>query len=97
MEDPEDLIAHTRAELRTLENARLEIVVGSRGLDLTALSEDVDLLVCGSRHNSLLRRIVLGSTSGYLAHHARCPLVITPAPAEQDPSMATDPGAAAAA
>lgn len=83
MEDSQDLIAHTRAELRTLEDAQLEIVVGSPGPDLTAFSEQVDVLVCGSRHNSFLRRVVLGSTSGHLAHHADCPLIVTPAPIER--------------
>lgn len=88
MEDPEALIAHARAELRTLENAQLDIVVGSPGLSLTAFSEQVDVLVCGSRHNRLVRRLILGSTSGYLARHARCPLIVTPAPTARADSAA---------
>lgn len=96
MEDPQALIAHTREELGTLERARLDIVVGSPGLSLTAFSEKVDLLVCGSRHNSFLRRVVLGSTSGYLAHHACCPLIVTPGPTERADSAAEAPASSAA-
>jgi nucleotide-binding universal stress UspA family protein len=48
---------------------------------LVALSREVDLLVCGSRRHGPLRRLVLGSTSDYLAHHVDVPLIIT-APAD---------------
>ena len=59
-------------------------MIGPVQPELEAFSEEVDLLVCGSRQTDAFRRVVFGSTSGYLAHHARCPLLITPAPADTD-------------
>jgi hypothetical protein len=36
-------------------------------------------LVCGSRHQRAVKRVVLGSPSDYLAHHSACPLLVTTA------------------
>ena len=65
MEDPEDLIRRTRAALGEM-GERVEIVVGPVGQELANFSQTVDLLACGTRRNKLLRRVTLGSTSGYL-------------------------------
>jgi len=43
---------------------------------LTAVSNDADLLVVGSRGHSALREMLLGSVASHLAHHAACPVVI---------------------
>lgn len=53
------------------------------GRALEQLSEQVDLLVVGSRGWGAARQVVLGSTSDRLAHHSRCPVLLVPAPAEQ--------------
>lgn len=79
MEDPEDLVARTRAALGRRGDTT-EIIVGPIETELAAFSGEVDLLVCGSRHNSVLRRVALGSTSAYLAHHSKCPLLVAAAP-----------------
>ncbi len=79
MEDPEDLVARTRAALGDLADG-VKIVVGLVDPELLTFSHEVDLLVCGSRHNQLLRRVTMGSTSGYLAHHAACPLIVAAMP-----------------
>ena len=50
---------------------------------LAGASEDLDLLVCGSRGYGPLRTVLLGGVSGRLAHTAACPLIVlprTPAP-----------------
>lgn len=44
---------------------------------LVACTHEVDLLVCGSRRNGPLRRLLLGSVSDYLVHHVDVPLIIT--------------------
>jgi nucleotide-binding universal stress UspA family protein len=46
--------------------------------ELEALTQDVDLLVVGSRRRGPLRRVALGSTSEAAVHHAHCPLLIVP-------------------
>ena len=48
------------------------------GEELAICGEDLDLLVVGSRSYGALKRLVLGSTSGYLERHARCSLLILP-------------------
>jgi nucleotide-binding universal stress UspA family protein len=59
------------------------VIVGPVREELAALSQRVDVLVCGSRHQSAVRRVVLGSTSDYLARHSACPLLVTPAADEK--------------
>lgn len=73
-----DQIAAARERLGDLGDIRLDVVLGTVDPDLAEFSAKVDLLVCGSRHNGAVRRVVLGSTSDYLAHHARCPVLVTP-------------------
>jgi nucleotide-binding universal stress UspA family protein len=55
------------------------VTVGPVREELAILSEQVDVLVCGSRHHAGLKRVALGSTSDYLARHSACPLLVTPA------------------
>ena len=44
---------------------------------LAAATDEVDLLVCGSRRNGLVRRLMLGSTSDHLVRHVDVPLIVT--------------------
>ncbi len=53
-------------------------VYGLTGEELAAFSDEVDVLVVGSRGYGPLRRLVLGSTSDYLERHARCSLLVLP-------------------
>jgi nucleotide-binding universal stress UspA family protein len=49
-----------------------------------AAEEKIDLIVVGSPHTNVLRRVLGGSTSDYVAHHAKCPvLLVRRAPADQ--------------
>jgi nucleotide-binding universal stress UspA family protein len=77
VEEPEMVVGSRLDELGDLGGLPLDCVLGSVGPSLAAMSDEVDLLVCGLRHHAGLRRAALGSTSGYLAHHASCPLLIT--------------------
>lgn len=63
--------------------ATCEVVSGLPADELEKLSQWVDVLVLGSRKWGAVRRVVLGSTSDRLAHHAACPVLVVPAPAEQ--------------
>jgi nucleotide-binding universal stress UspA family protein len=47
---------------------------------LLAAAESADLLVVGSRGHGGFARLLLGSVSEQLAHHAECPLVIVRSP-----------------
>jgi len=95
MEDPEDVLSRTRTALGD-RAATTEVVLGPIDSELGAFSEQVDLLVCGTRHNNVLRRVALGSTSAYLAHHAGCPLIVTgSSPAFGDDAPGHSPAAVA--
>jgi nucleotide-binding universal stress UspA family protein len=52
--------------------------VGDPAAELTELSQDLDLLVVGSRGRAPLRRAVTGSVSRTLIATARCPLLVVP-------------------
>ena len=45
-----------------------------------AKTENVDLIVTGSRGLSTARRTILGSVSDYVVHHTQCPVCVVPVP-----------------
>lgn len=49
--------------------------------ELIKAGEDADLLVVGSRGAGGFGRLLLGSVSSQVTHHAPCPVVVVPAPA----------------
>jgi nucleotide-binding universal stress UspA family protein len=81
--DPEVEIAAAPRQLGPVNGAEVDVTVGFAREELAALSEDVDVLVCGSRHAGAAKRVVLGSMSDYLARHSACPLLVTPAADEE--------------
>ena len=56
---------------------------GRPGEELEHFSEELDLLIVGSRRRSHLRRTVAGSTSNHLARRTRCPLLALPGPTNE--------------
>jgi nucleotide-binding universal stress UspA family protein len=51
---------------------------GGAADQLVGASDHLDLLVIGSRNYGPLRRALLGTVSGRVAEHARCPVVVVP-------------------
>ncbi len=51
---------------------------GEPSEELARFGDDVDLLIVGSRSYGPIGRLFNGSTSNYLARHARCPLLVLP-------------------
>ena len=74
----EAMLAEGQRQLAALEDVSGEAVIGTPGEELAIFSGRVDLLVVGSRSYGPLRRLMLGSTSHYLAGHARCPVLVLP-------------------
>jgi nucleotide-binding universal stress UspA family protein len=70
-----------------------EIVAESPGIALEHLSERVDLVVAGSRGWGSTHRVVLGSTTDHLTHHASSPVIVVPSPvaAVELPTVAPQP------
>lgn len=89
------LLSDANARMSALPGVEGRAAYGLAGEELAAFSEELDLLVVGSRGYGPLRRLVLGSTSEYLERHARCSLLVLPRLAEEEPSA--EAGAAAAA
>lgn len=58
--------------------ASSEVVHGHVAETLAGLSQELDLLVCGSRGYGALQRVLAGSVSRRLAHMAACPLLVVP-------------------
>lgn len=75
--------------------ANAEMIDESPGLALERLSENVGLVVTGSRGWGAARRVVLGSTSDHLARHASCPVLVVPGPAAGAKQAAGDQAEAA--
>jgi nucleotide-binding universal stress UspA family protein len=78
-EDVERLrIEAVEAAKRTGVDVRVEAMQGRPATVLLELSEEVDLLVIGSRRWGAVARLVLGSTGEALVHDASCPLLVVP-------------------
>jgi nucleotide-binding universal stress UspA family protein len=72
------VLAEAKQRMAQLDGVEGEAQLGLAGEQLAAFGDHVDLLVVGSRAYGPLRRLMLGSTSRYLAGHARCPLLVLP-------------------
>ena len=77
-ENVEELLQHANSRLKELPGVEGRAVYGLAGEEMAAFSDEVDILVVGSRGYGPVRRLVLGSTSNYLERHARCSLVVVP-------------------
>jgi nucleotide-binding universal stress UspA family protein len=64
--------------MQALDGVEGRAAYGLAGEELAAFGDALDLLVVGSRSYGPVKRLVLGSTSEYLARHARCSLVVLP-------------------
>jgi nucleotide-binding universal stress UspA family protein len=72
----ERMVAEAKERMEELDGAAGRVAYGVPGEELSAFSAEVDLLIVGSRSYGPLRRLVLGSTSDYLARHARSSLLV---------------------
>jgi nucleotide-binding universal stress UspA family protein len=90
----EDALNTSKDQVTSLEGVEGDAVLGLAGEQLATFARGVDLLVVGSRSYGPLRRLMLGSTSDYLARHASCPLLILSrgAVAQSTPLCGARPG-----
>jgi nucleotide-binding universal stress UspA family protein len=79
----EDLVAEAESELAATAGAlgvtaSVRVVVGDPGPELCRLAAagSYDLVVVGSHGSGVIKRVLLGSVSHHVLHHAPCPVMI---------------------
>ncbi len=60
-------------------NVTVRAVCGIPAEELVEASKDADMIVVGSRGTGGFSRLLLGSVSSQVVHHAHCPVVVIPA------------------
>jgi nucleotide-binding universal stress UspA family protein len=84
----ERLIQKEKDRLERIPGIDSDVIYGEPSDELLRLSEDVDLMVVGSRGQGPLGRLMNGSTSNYLAQRVHCPLLVVPRPKATDAAQA---------
>jgi len=74
----EEMVAQAERGIAVIPGVSGKAVYGPPDAELEAFSDEVDLLVIGSRSYGPVKRLMLGSTSNYLARHAGCSLLVLP-------------------
>ena len=64
----------------TAEKVETDVQLGRPANALLELSEEVDLLLIGSRRWGPVARVILGATGEALLHVASCPVLVVPRP-----------------
>jgi nucleotide-binding universal stress UspA family protein len=91
------MVEHERRRLEQLGDVASIVTYGEPSDELTHFSDELDLLVLGSRNQGPLDRLFEGSTSNHLARRTHCPLLVLPRgsntltsgrPDESDPGSA---------
>ena len=62
----------------TVPEVTVSVATGDAAEELVRASRDADLLVVGSRGGGGFARLLLGSVSSQVMHHAECPVVAIP-------------------
>ena len=73
-----------------------DVSVGDPAEFLIAASEQLDLLICGSRGYGPARAVLLGGVSGRVVNEARCPVIVLARGVETGLEALVDDGAGAA-
>lgn len=76
-----DALAQAASELDV--SATTAVADGPASQALEQLSREVDLVIAGSRGWGTARRVILGSATSHLTHHAACPVIVVPTPIGQ--------------
>ncbi len=62
----------------TVPEVTVEVARGDAAEELVRASRDADMLVVGSRGSGEFAKLLMGSVSSKVAHHATCPVVVVP-------------------
>ncbi len=79
----QDLLDKVASEMGgTLPETTVSIAAGNPAEELVRASRDADMLVVGSRGSGGFGRLLMGSVSSQVMHHAVCPVVLIPGVAQ---------------
>jgi len=76
VQDFVDQVANEIGE--TVPEVTINVATGDPAEELVRASRDADLLVVGSRGSGGFRRLMMGSVSSKVTHHAACPITVVP-------------------
>jgi nucleotide-binding universal stress UspA family protein len=71
-----DSVANEIGETRP--DITVSATTGDMAEELVRASRDADMLVVGSRGSGGFARLLMGSVSSQVTHHAECPVVVIP-------------------
>lgn len=80
----EELVDGMLTEAERPEHMVVTAIEGNASNVLLEASKSADLLIVGTRGRGGFARLLLGSVSSAIVHHAVCPVVIIPVPPEHD-------------
>ncbi|HEY3833789.1 MAG TPA: universal stress protein [Acidimicrobiia bacterium] len=68
---------------------------GDPGATICMVAEHIgaDVIVIGSHGKNWIKRVLLGSVSEYVVHHAKCPVLVVPAPRDREDAPAHEAAA----
>ena len=95
-DDLSQSLARTLGDVTSPVDISGEVVDGYADDELARLSEEVDLLICGSRGRGPVGRVVLGSVAAGVLRKARCPVLVVPRGAPDGFATLQAPASAAA-
>jgi nucleotide-binding universal stress UspA family protein len=76
VQDLADKVANETGE--TAPEVTVNVAAGDAAEELVRASRDADMLVVGSRGSGGFARLLMGSVSSQVTHHAVCPVVVIP-------------------
>jgi nucleotide-binding universal stress UspA family protein len=95
------MLQEATSRMKELAGVEGHAVYGLTGEELATFSQEVDILIVGSRGYGPVKRLVLGSTSDYLERHARSSVLVLPrsaasqamqSPISSEPSVQRETG-----
>jgi len=76
----EEFVDKVAGEIGEAPEITVSIGTGDAAEELVKAGQDADMLVVGSRGGGGFARLLMGSVSSQVVHHASCPVVVIPGP-----------------